>query len=149
MIEVCDAAIASGLSSEKKVKFAHEKFRMVQLLGLSVKLLKDAEQQTKHFASNKVPKDEQTDEGEFECDICAKMYKSVRNLNNHKAAMHSGAVECDRCSAVFCDKAVFNEHLKDCPWRCDKCDYTTKRSGNLVTHQNKKHKTVVTGIQQL
>ena len=140
-IEVCNDAIGSGITSSFKVKFAKEKVKIVQSLGMGLKYLKEAKTDVTKLAASSVNEgpEEKGPCDMYKCDLCDGSYTNKRNLINHKSIKHRSQERCDKCSELFSDKAALDVHSKECEWVCQYCSYKSLRRTNLQRHTKRMH----------
>lgn len=74
------------------------------------------------------------------CEVCSKIFKSTRNLNDHLRRVHSKEKKhkCTYCDKKFVDKYMLTVHVR-ChtgvrPYQCRLCDKAFIRSDGLKEH---------------
>ncbi|KAL3271163.1 hypothetical protein HHI36_021661 [Cryptolaemus montrouzieri] len=74
------------------------------------------------------------------CEVCSKVFKSNRNLNDHLRRVHSKIKKhvCPSCNRQFVDHYMLKVHLRIHtglrPYKCNQCDKSFFRSDGLKEH---------------
>ena len=138
-ISVCDEAIKSNMKKSDKVGYLVEKVEIVEALGLQTSQLRAAQNEMQLLVGFKAGGNEKLVKN-VACDMCMKLFVSVRNLEVHKVLKHEGQEKCDKCYNNFDDKNLLDQHRKSCPWVCSKCQFSSMKRSNLKRHEKKVHK---------
>ena len=81
----------------------------------------------------------------FSCDVCGSSFKLRSQLNYHKRIHEAPSLACSVCDFKCTQKCVLDvhmrTHLEERPFKCQLCEYTTKRKADLAIH----HKCMHTG----
>lgn len=76
----------------------------------------------------------------YVCEICSKIFKSNRNLNDHLRRVHSKIKRhhCTYCDKKFVDKYMLKVHIRSHtgvrPYKCNICEKAFIRSDGLKEH---------------
>ena len=78
------------------------------------------------------------------CSVCGKIFRSTRDLANHKFKVHSRDTkqfQCSKCDRMFYHKYDLNKHVLDTHsgsnYTCEKCKSCFKTRYNLNRHSKK------------
>ncbi|KAL4234541.1 hypothetical protein ACF0H5_006184 [Mactra antiquata] len=78
--------------------------------------------------------------GDFECEVCGKVFHKLRNLRFHRHVHETGnEYLCSICSKLLKTKAIFERHLKTHQekqtYKCTQCDFES--SVNIAIHRHR------------
>ena len=81
----------------------------------------------------------------FWCEVCGSSFKLRSQLNYHRRIHEEPSLACGICDFRCTQKWVLDVHMRthsdERPFKCNFCEYTTKRKSDLTTH----HKCMHTG----
>ena len=137
VINVCDEAVASNMTSETKIIFAKQKIDEIEAMGLSLNQVKKAKSEYKDLVKN--IHQEKQDKPGLTCEICDVKVSCENALRKHNISMHTGPVNCERCHIDIADKYNLKIHLEKCLWRCSMCPYNSLKKYNITKHEKLKH----------
>jgi hypothetical protein len=89
--------------------------------------------------SRKIKVYNRTDE-EKTCPSCDTFFESFPKLERHMAE-NCSAKQCSRCDRYFKNMTEKNAHVKNCVYQCNRCDYVSKYSSNIIRHKKDYHTT--------
>ena len=79
----------------------------------------------------------------FVCDACGLSFTSLSNLNHHKKTHEAPSFVCSLCDFKCTQKRILVTHVRvhsdDRPFRCEFCQYSTKRKSDLSIHHRCMH----------
>lgn len=79
----------------------------------------------------------------FACDVCGATFTSRSNLNHHLQLHGSHRYTCSECGFSTALKRVMDIHVpihsEERPFKCDLCEYRTKRKSDLSIHRRCMH----------
>lgn len=80
------------------------------------------------------------------CHICAKNFATRTGLQEHMLTIHQprekGQIQCTECGKWLMNNRCLKSHMvlhSDVEFRCDQCDYVTKKKVLLTRHQLTQH----------
>jgi hypothetical protein len=68
------------------------------------------------------------------CDICGKSQRDGWHLKRHIESSHEKSKPCKVCCKEFIGFDILSLHLKNCFYRCEKCDFKDRRVGRYERH---------------
>jgi len=71
------------------------------------------------------PKKRQKRDNGFVCGLCGKVFRDTSNLKRHQELGHK-TMTCKKCNGTFEGHEVFQNHRKNCWFKCTICDWITK-----------------------
>lgn len=89
------------------------------------------------------------DKREWQCDVCAKAFKTRNHLSTHRTIHTAERIPCpfEECSYKALKKGHLKNHIENQHTqkgeknaKCHLCDYSTFFRGNLIKHQRAVHK---------
>ncbi|XP_038121068.1 transcription factor grauzone [Culex quinquefasciatus] len=86
---------------------------------------------------------------QFVCDVCARVFRSKKCLDNH-VKLHLGTriedkVQCSMCASWFTDQNCLTKHIKrvhevsEVPLSCEICGWEAKNQPSLYGHMHRVH----------
>jgi len=75
----------------------------------------------------------------FKCAYCNMAFRNQFNVTRHMAGVHQRTINCNICDLVFDGKQNYQNHMKDCVYRCKECSKTFRTRRNRDRHVPRAH----------
>ena len=72
-------------------------------------------------------------DGKEKCPECNSIFKTKKDVTNHRNSVHTASVNCQHCQQVFSNKANLQKHIKK-KHQCNNCHEVFKQENQLFDH---------------